>query len=98
MRHRRRRRRREVPRRAVRRVRSIEWVDRWFVDRSIDDPSIAPFARSTVRRSRVDRALDRRSVDRAEYAFFRAVEPRFDLGAIAPTRRARGRTPRREGR
>jgi hypothetical protein len=92
MRHRRRRRRRrEVPRRDVR-------LDRSLARRSIDDPSIDPFDRSTVRRSRVDRAIDRRSVDRAEYAFFRAVEPRFDLGAIAPTRRARGRTPRREGR
>jgi hypothetical protein len=97
MRHRRRRRRRALTRRAGRRARSIEWVDR-YTDRSIDDPSIAPFDRSTVRRSRVDRAIDRRSVDRAEYAFFRAVEPRFDLGAIAVTRRARGRTPRREGR
>ena len=54
MRHRRRRRRRAVPRRAVRRVPSIEWVDRAIVDRSM------------TRRS--THSIDRRSVDRASIA------------------------------
>ena len=58
--------------------------------------SIDPFDRSTVRRSR-SRSRDRsRSSIALLYAFFRAVAPRFDLGAIAPlATRARAHTAAR---
>ena len=70
MRHRRRRRRRrEVPRRDVR-------LDRSLARRSIDDPSIAPFDRSTVRRSRVDRAIDRSPPSIAQSTRFFALSSR----------------------
>ena len=95
MRHRRRRRRRRaLTRRAVRSARAIEWVDRWPV-LSIDDPSIDPFDRSTVRRSR-SRSRDRsRRPSRRVRVFSRCravVRPRRDRAAAT---RARAHTAAR---